>query len=173
MSCPPRNDRLVRALEPKLRDWSRRGAVVQLAFSIPALLALVSCMGNAADLGNALDLIGEWRFDQGQGINGTLTFRRNGTYHYTVSQGQAWKVEHDGEYSLAPHGRPRTRVVTLRPTKVLSEAGFDGYRQLGSRMMLDNSANTFYLVDDSRGRQEKTLYNQRCGFCAIYWVIEK
>jgi hypothetical protein len=119
------------------------------------------------------DLIGRWRFDQGQGITGLIDFRRDGTYHYVVSQG-SWKVEHEGKYSIQPHARPRTRVLLFRPSKTLSEANFYGSKQLGERMMLDNSPNSFYLVDDRQGRPTKTLYNQqRCGFCAHYWVISR
>jgi hypothetical protein len=115
-------------------------------------------------------LLGEWTFDKGQGIGGTIAFAADGTYHYQVGVGRAWRVEHVGSYAIVPANDP-FRVLRLHPTRILSEGSATSALALGQRRMLDNDPGDFYIFGDERALR---LEDVRCGSsCVQTWTINR
>ena len=123
-------------------------------------------------------LVGTWKSAGGISyIDTTFEFRADGTYLYDAGRVSAWRIRHEGTFSVRPSRLVATdRILVLTPTKVITEPPQAGQIALEVNRRMDNSAREF-KISDSRGRwpsPTKTLQDlDRDPSGAMQWWISK
>jgi hypothetical protein len=123
-------------------------------------------------------LIGVWKNSGGYSyIDTTFEFRPDGTYFYDAGRVSAWRVSHEGTYSIRPSRlRPMDRILVLTPTRILKEPPREGQIALEVNRRMDNTPREFKISDSRWGFKvpTKTLQDlDRDPNGAMQWWISR
>jgi hypothetical protein len=121
-------------------------------------------------------LEGTWEMvSKGGGVEASISFLTNGSYRYRIGIDGVWKLEHEGKYAVKPSHLAARKdwILTLTPTKVISEPTGRGQEWLRTRYMMDNktTGREYWFMPETFHRV--TLCESPYGdvTCASAWTL--
>jgi hypothetical protein len=122
------------------------------------------------------ELVGHWKGSGGYSrINQVFEFRDDGTYSYSADQGSAWRLSHEGTFTIrVSRLNSAHRILTLKPTQIIAEPSRAGQLKLEEYTFMDNSEREFKIRDsyspDAAPRKSLVDLNRDTGG-VMFWQI--